>query len=181
MHALDFSLFHSLPMLYCCSRELGQTLVSLTYSKILNESAILSVHWHCTEMRRWQSQKSWFGKARDSESGVHKYLHTLWNSLLPRHWRMSDFTPQTFRPVHSYTFPPSVSRNSVSAVASSAALLAETELSLLSWVTVCGAPSQLLINATGLIGGAVLGTCHVLSIWEPGRENGDAAVELREI
>lgn len=42
--------------------------------------------------------------------------------------------------VHSYTFPPSISRNGMSAVVSTTALLAETELSLLAWVTVCGVP-----------------------------------------
>ena len=86
-----------------------------------------------TELLIWQS----FG----FQSGLHKYLPTLWNSLLPRRLRMSDFTPQTFRAGNSYTFSPSVSRNGVSAVMSKAASLAETEQSLFTRVT-------MLINTT---------------------------------
>lgn len=106
-------------MLYSCrwkgmwlfSTELGQTLVSFTDSNIQiklswnKEPAISSVRWHCDEIemrsrssQSRHSQNSWFGKAWDSQSGVHKYLHTLWNSLLPRHSRMSDLTPQTPTP-----------------------------------------------------------------------------------
>lgn len=65
----------------------------------------------------------WFGFSKC----VHKYLHTLWNFLLPLHLRMSDFILQSFRLIHSHTSPPLVSRKTVSAVASTAALLAGPE------------------------------------------------------
>lgn len=78
---------------------------------------------------------------------------------------MSDFTLQSLRSVHSYTFPPLVSRNTVNA-ASSAAFLAETELFLLAWVTVWG--------SAGLGG-------HVLSIRELGSEKADDRVEWEKM
>lgn len=133
-----------------------------TTNQTFQVSIDITLTWRCDTCIADTHRTHRFGTAWDFQSGVHKYLHTWWNSLLPRCLRMSDLTPQNFRPVPSYTFTPSVSRNGVRAV-SSAALSVQTESPLF-------APKPLFtasINTADLIGSAVL---EVMFFWRETKE-----------
>ncbi len=156
MQALDFSLSHSLPELYSCSWKLMwlfSTNTCLSHSRKHPDITELE-HWAChfkCSLTSWGAEPCRVNTHRAPDSakrGIPKVVctnictHFGFDSCLSTRECLISHRRLSGR-CCSYTFPPSVSRNGASVVASSAALMEETLMCLLDWVNVCGVHPQL--------------------------------------
>lgn len=66
--------------LLCRLRQLHKNWAGTT-SLLFQVSTDIVCDMESRSLWSWHSKNSWFGKTWDSQSGVHKYLPTLWNSL----------------------------------------------------------------------------------------------------